>query len=84
MLQGLFSSLYGGVGSGLGALLGGFLMQELGGQVLFFVCSAVVLCGWLVGYAVELLLLRASKGSASNKNTSNSRQNDSNIATAAA
>lgn len=56
--QGLFSSLYGGVGSGLGALLGGVLMQQLGGQALFFICSLVVLVGWLVGYLVELLLVQ--------------------------
>jgi predicted MFS family arabinose efflux permease len=46
------------VGSGLGALLGGVLMQQLGGQALFFICSLVVLAGWLVGYVVELLLVR--------------------------
>jgi predicted MFS family arabinose efflux permease len=46
------------VGSGLGALLGGVLMQQLGGQALFFIASLVVLAGWLAGYMVELLLLR--------------------------
>jgi predicted MFS family arabinose efflux permease len=58
LVQGLFSSLYAGVGSGLGALLGGVLMQQLGGQALFFICALVVLAGWLVGQAVELLLVR--------------------------
>lgn len=60
ILQGLFSSLYGGLGSGLGALLGGFLMEALGGQGLFFVCSLVVLAGWLMGFAAEMLLTRTN------------------------
>eukprot|EP00879_Flechtneria_rotunda_P016835 GHRR01017621.1.p1 GENE.GHRR01017621.1~~GHRR01017621.1.p1 ORF type:complete len:200 (+),score=58.63 GHRR01017621.1:183-782(+) len=60
-MQGLFSSLYGGIGSGLGALLGGFVMEALGGQQLFFICSLVVLGGWLLGLMVELLVSQAAK-----------------------
>lgn len=60
-VQGLFSSLYSGLGSGLGALLGGFLMQALGGQGLFFVCSLVVLGGWLIGFLVEMIFINTQK-----------------------
>ena len=55
-LQGLFSSLWGGVGSGLGALLGGALMGRYGGQVLFAIMSVVVAGGWLITFATEAVL----------------------------
>eukprot|EP00775_Hariotina_reticulata_P002060 gene2060-2380_t len=63
-MQGLFASMYGGVGSGLGALLGGFIMQLLGGQQLFCICSVILIGGWALGLLAELLFVKPSTSAA--------------------
>jgi hypothetical protein len=51
--QGIFQGLYFGVGQGLGALIGGLLKQQHGGQAMFALCSGIVLAGWLLCVLAE-------------------------------
>ncbi len=52
-MQGIFQGLYFGAGQGLGALIGGLLMQRYGGQSMFFLCSVITLAGWLLCAAAQ-------------------------------
>jgi hypothetical protein len=45
-VQGIYQATYLGAGVGLGALVGGLLMEVAGGQALFAASSALVLAGW--------------------------------------
>lgn len=49
----MFQSTYAGIGAGLGGLVGGLLMDKLGGQGLFAVAAAFVAVGCVVGLIAE-------------------------------
>lgn len=67
LLQGLFSAIFGGVGSGLGGLVGGIMMQELGGQMLFASCAVIILIGWAIGVCADVLISTHTKTSPATK-----------------
>ena len=48
LLQGVFTSLYGGVGGGLGGLLGGFVYSTYGAAAVFQVGLIVISVGWVL------------------------------------
>jgi MFS family permease len=52
-MQGMFQSTYGGVGAGLGGLVGGFLMDRLGGQGLFATAAGIVAAGGVLGLLAD-------------------------------
>lgn len=54
-LQGIFQGLYFGLGQGLGALVGGLLKNRFDGQIMFALCSAICLGGWMVCVLAEYL-----------------------------
>ena len=52
-MQSVFSALYGGVGSGLGAIAGGALYGRLGAPRMFACAAATVLGGWALAAAID-------------------------------
>ncbi|GBF88640.1 hypothetical protein Rsub_01539 [Raphidocelis subcapitata] len=52
-MQSVFSALYGGVGSGLGAIIGGVLMARHGAPAMFGMCAGIVLGGWAAACAAD-------------------------------
>ncbi|KAF8067258.1 acyl-protein thioesterase 1 [Scenedesmus sp. PABB004] len=58
----LFQSSYFGVGSGLGALVGGLLKRRLGGRAMFAASAALVTAGWAVCGAAELACRTCAAG----------------------
>eukprot|EP00891_Asterochloris_glomerata_P009207 jgi/Astpho2/9207/fgenesh1_pg.00137_%23_29_t len=46
--QGIFTSLYGGFGTGLGGLFGGFIYNKYGPQKVFQWASYIIIAGWAV------------------------------------
>jgi hypothetical protein len=62
-LQGIYQATYLGAGVGLGALVGGLLMEVAGGQALFAATSLLVLAGWAGTAGVEAwIAARARSG----------------------
>jgi predicted MFS family arabinose efflux permease len=53
LLQGVFQAAYLGLGVGLGGLVGGLLMETLGGQALFTHSALLVLAGCAAGVLAE-------------------------------
>ncbi len=47
-MQGIFTSLYGGFGTGLGGLFGGFIYNKYGPQKVFQWASYIIIAGWAV------------------------------------
>ncbi|KAK9828635.1 hypothetical protein WJX72_001232 [[Myrmecia] bisecta] len=54
--QAIFAGLYFGVGTGLGALIGGFIYQEYGAPAVFRTAAVGVAGAWLLCNTVPLLL----------------------------
>lgn len=48
MMQGVFTSLYGGVGGGLGGLFGGFVYSTYGAAAVFQMGLIVISVGWVL------------------------------------
>lgn len=61
-MQGMFQSTYGGVGAGLGGLVGGFLMDKLGGQGLFTTAAAIVAAGGVLGLLADQAVAALQQG----------------------
>lgn len=48
LMQGVFTSLYGGVGGGLGGLFGGLVYGAYGAASVFQIGLGVILVGWVL------------------------------------
>ena len=48
LMQGVFTSLYGGVGGGLGGLFGGFVYSMYGAAAVFQMGLIVISVGWIL------------------------------------
>lgn len=53
--QSIYAALYGGVGSGLGAIVGGVIVQKYGIQRMFVIHAAILLGGWLLCWVLDTL-----------------------------
>ncbi|EGC29625.1 hypothetical protein DICPUDRAFT_158776 [Dictyostelium purpureum] len=78
--QSLFFGIYMGVGTGLGALFGGYLYSDYGAITMFQFVAAIVTFGLIVFLITEFLLNQRlnSKNNIKNNNKNNNKNNSNN------